>query len=241
MSRNSEALLETARRTRSEDTLVYLAMTNFRKNFRRREIPLSVKHDIKSFFGDLAVARTVARELLFAAGDAGEIDLACDGLDLGWQDSDALIVHRTLLDKLPPVLRVYVQCAAHRYGDPSQADLIKIHKRSGKVTFQHYDDFDGKPLPELQMRIKVNLRNLFVQVFDYAQSAKIQLLYFKERFVGKDHPGKSAMEAFSAKLRQIGFDEATVGYGPDKASLSRILPPRLRRELFKGPRPAQKT
>jgi hypothetical protein len=82
--------------------------------------------------------------------------------------------------------------------------LIKIHKHSGKVTFQQYDDFDGKPLPELQTRIKVNLRNLFVEVFDHSKGPRIQLLYFKERFVGQTYPGRPAMEKFSVKLCKLG-------------------------------------
>ena len=223
VSHNGEQLWQMARKARTEDVLVYLAMTKFRKRFLRREIPLRIKHDIRSFFGDLTTAQNKAGELLFAAGDPGEIELACEGVDVGWQDSDALIIHRSLFDKLPPLLRIYVHCASHRYGDPSQADLIKIHKHSGKVTFQHYDDFDGKSLPELQTRIKVNLRNLFVQVFDHSTDPKIQLLYFKERFMPKNHPRRSAAEAFSAKLRKLGFDEATIGYGPDKDTFHRLI------------------
>ena len=188
IAQNGEELWKLARKSRIEDVLIYLAMTNFRKRFLRREIPLHLRHDIRSFFGDLPTAQAKARDPLFAAGDPGEIELACEGLDIGWQDEDSLIIHRSLLDQLPPILRIYVHCAAHRYGDPAQADLIKIHKHSGKVTFQHYDDFDGKPLPELQTRIKVNLRNLFVEVFDHSKGPKIQLLYFKERFLAKDHP-----------------------------------------------------
>lgn len=223
VSRNGDQLWQTIRRSRTEDVLVYLAMTNFRKRFLRREIPLRIKNDIRSFFGDLATGQTQARELLFAAGDPGEIDLSCESITFGWQDEDALMIHRSLFSELPPVLRIYVQCAAHRYGDPAQADLIKIHKHSGKVTFQHYDDFDGKPLPELQTRIKVNLRNLFVEVFDHSIGPKIQLLFFKERFVGKDYAGREAMEKFGAKLRKFGLDEATLGLGPDKQSFLSAL------------------
>ena len=138
-------------------------------------------------------------------------------------EQDALTIHRSLLNELPPLLRIYVYCAAQRYGDPAQADLIKIHKHSGKVTFQHYDDFDGKPLPELQGRIKVNLRNLFVEVFDHSKGPKIQLLYFKERFVRKSHAGRPAMEKFSVRLRKLGFDEATIGFVPDKQNFLQLL------------------
>lgn len=218
VSQHGESLWQMARKARTEDVLVYLAMTKFRKRFLRREIPVRIKNDIRSFFGDLATGQARARDLLFAAGDPGEIELACESVTLGWQEEDALIIHRSLFADLPPILRIYVQCAAHRYGDPAQADLIKIHKHSGKVTFQHYDDFDEKPLPELQTRIKVNLRNLFVEVFDHSKGPKIQLLYFKERFVGKEYPGRAAIEKFSAKLRKLGLDEASIGYGPDKAT-----------------------
>jgi DNA phosphorothioation-associated putative methyltransferase len=223
VSRNSERLWQKARNARTEDVLVYLAMTKFRRRFLRREIPLRIKHDIRSFFGDLAAAEARAREILFAAGDPGEIDLACENLNLGWQDEDSLIIHRSLLGELPPVLRIYVHCAAYRYGDPSQADLIKIHKHSGKITFQHYDDFDGKPLPELQTRIKVNLRNLFVEVFDHSKGPRIQLLYFKERFVGSAHPDRPSMEKFSAKLKKLGLNKETIGLGPDRETFHTLL------------------
>jgi DNA phosphorothioation-associated putative methyltransferase len=223
IKRNGEQLWEEVRKSRTEDVLVYLALAKFRKRFLRREIPFRIKNDIRSFFGDVPSAQARAHDLLFAAGDPGEIDLACESVPFGWQDDDALIIHRSLLPELPPILRIYVHCAAFRYGDPSQADVIKIHKHSGKITFQHYDDFDGNPLPELQTRIKVNLRNLFVEVFDHSIGPKIQLLYFKERFVGKTHPGRPAMEKFSAKLRKLGLNEATIGLGPDKEAFRAAL------------------
>lgn len=218
VAKKDATLWQIAKKARSEDVMVYLAMTNFRKRFLRREIPLRIRHDVRSFFGDLSRAQASARDILFAAGDADEIELACQDVDVGWQTEDALIIHRSLFGKLPPLLRIYVLCAAHRYGDPAQADLIKIHKRSGKLTFQHYDDFDSNSLPELQTRIKVNLRTLFVEVFDHSRGPKTQLLYFKERFLAKDHPGRPTMEKFSAKLRKLGFDEETIGFGPDKES-----------------------
>lgn len=223
VSRKGEPLWQKARQARTEDVLVYLAMTRFRKRFLRREIPLRIRHDIRSFFGDLPTGQARARDLLFAAGDPGEIDIACAGVEVGWQDRDALMIHRSLLGALPPILRIFVHCAAYRYGDPAQADIIKIHKHSGKITFQHYDDFDGKPLPELQTRIKVNLRNLFVEVFDHSRGPRIQLLYFKERFVGKTHPTRSAMEKFSAKLRKLGFVAETIGLGPDKEAFQSLI------------------
>ncbi len=170
-----------AAENRKRDLLVYVALANLRKRVPFGHLSASLRSDIRAFFGNYTRALDKGLELLFAAGDTGEIELACEDLKLGWQDDQALYVHRSVLDMLPGVLRAYVGCATALFGDVSQADVIKLHKASGKVTFLVYDDFEGKPLPQLQQRIKVNLRTRWVQVFDH--SAEGQLLYFKERFL----------------------------------------------------------
>jgi len=117
-------------------------------------------------------------------------------------------------------LRVYVGCASVLYGDIRQADVVKVHKASGKVTFLVYDHFFGKPLPELQQRVKVNLRTRCVQVFDHSGSG--QLLYFKERFVSEDHPSRKQMEKFSAKLAKLNIIDAN-GLMPNKSEFEAML------------------
>jgi len=47
---------------------------------------------------------------------------------------------------------------------PREADLIKIHLHSRKLTFHYYRDFEKAPLPELLTRIKIDLKRLFVTV-----------------------------------------------------------------------------
>jgi DNA phosphorothioation-associated putative methyltransferase len=182
LTRHGEATWKVSRQARTEDVLVYLAMTQFRKKFLRREIPLRTKNDIRAFFGDIAMAKTKAREVLFAAGDPMEVELAVEQLDFGVYDKDEMqfTFHRSMLDRLPPILRVYVQCGALRYGDPEEADLIKIHVRSGKLTFLHYDEFEKRKEPTLRTRIKINLRTQFVQVFDHSEEK--QPLFNKAAF-----------------------------------------------------------
>jgi hypothetical protein len=48
------------------------------------------------------------------------------------------------------------------------------------------------------------------------------LLFFKERFLGPDHPRLAGMRAFSGKLRKLGISEH-VGFGPTKEELIRML------------------
>lgn len=209
-----------AAENRKRDLLVYVALANLRKRVPFGHLSQGLRFDIREFFGNYTEALQKGMELLYAAGDTGEIVLACEGLKLGWQDEQALYIHRSVLDELPPVLRAYVGCATTLFGDVSQTDVIKLHKTSGKVTFLGYDDFEGKPLPELRNRIKVNLRTRWVQVFDH--SADGQLLYFKGRFVGANHSRRAEMEAFSAKLRKLGLSEKLLA-GPPKPEFSVLL------------------
>ena len=209
-----EEPLNEARERRKEDLLVYLAGGEFQK----RRTPLShlspeLRFDLKTFFGHYSLACDEARELLFAAGDSDEMELAIEDLEFGWFDEAEghFTIHRSLISKLPPILRIYIECAARLFGDPEQADLIKLHLYSGKLTFQHYDDFDGKTLPELQTRIKVDLRRLFVNVFDHSEGRIHQILFFKERFLPSDYPGRKSMERYSSRLRKLGINEAMLG------------------------------
>lgn len=204
---------------RRNDLLVYLALSNFRRPVPYRHLSRSLQQDIRSQFGDYTRALEMSRDVLFAVGNPGKIQAECERLSNGWQDTQALYIHSSLLEKLPPLLRVYVGCTSVLYGDINQADIIKLHKASGKVTFLIYDDFLGKPLPQLQQRIKISLRTRLMEVFDHSPSG--QLLYFKERFLGVDHPARGPMEKFSAKLRKLGIGEGE--YGPTKSELLVLL------------------
>jgi DNA phosphorothioation-associated putative methyltransferase len=182
VEKRGEAIWQHARKSRSEDVLVYLAMTHFRKKFLPREVPLRIKNDIRAFFGDIATARKRGLDILHAAADTDEVGIAVEGLKFGVYDriEKHFTFHRSFLNQLPPVLRVYILCGAIRYGDPEEADLIKIHVASGKLTFLHYDDFK-KARPVLQTRIKINLRDQFVHVFDHR--AEKQVLADKDRYM----------------------------------------------------------
>jgi hypothetical protein len=208
--------LKRAAEARRNDLLVYLGLANLRRKVPFGHLSPRLRLDVREFFGNYQRAMQRGLELLYAAGDPGEIELACEDLKLGWQDEQALYVHRTVVDLLPGVLRAYVGCATALFGDVTQSDIVKIHKASGKVTFLLYDDFEGKALPELQHRVKVNLKTRWVRAFDHRGSG--QLLYFKERFLAPDHPQFGELAAYSAKLRKLGVGEQ-VGFGPGPTKL----------------------
>jgi DNA phosphorothioation-associated putative methyltransferase len=218
IDRFGEPTFAAARLRRKEDLLVFVAAAQLRQKIPFNQLSLRLQRDLRSFFGSYANAEEKARELMFAAGDSDELEIAVAQLDFGFLDprEGHFTIHRSLLDELPAILRVYVECAARLYGNPREADLIKIHLHSRKLTFHYYRDFDTTPLPELLTRIKIDLKRLFVSVIDHTNGAEHQLLFFKERFLAKDHPDCSKMDRFSAKLRKLGLREETIGYGPTK-------------------------
>ena len=111
----------------------------------------------------------------------------------------SLQLHRRLLEQLEPLLRVYIGCAGLLYGDWSRADLIKIHIQSGKVSFMGYDDFEGKPVPELLERVKVKLWQRDVEFYDYVGQYTPTPLLMKSLFID---------ESFDYFDEQCGFDRA---------------------------------
>jgi DNA phosphorothioation-associated putative methyltransferase len=223
IDRFGEPTFNAARQRRKEDLLVFVAAAQLRRKIPFNQLSLRLQRDLRSFFGSYANAEEKARELMFTAGDPDELEIAASQLDFGHLDPNEahFTFHRSLLDELPVILRVYVECAARLYGNPREADLIKIHLHSRKLTFHYYRDFDKAPLPELLTRIKIDLKRLFVSVIDHTTGTEHQLLFFKERFLPKDHPERAKMARFSAKLRKLGLREETIGYGPSKEKWER--------------------
>ena len=222
LDRYGENGLITAGKERTQDLLVYLALANFKHKVPWRELPEGLKLDIKAFFGNYKNAQDVGQKVLFSIGNPEIIAHLCDKTGFGYLDRQALYFHRDLIGALDPVLRVYVGSGETLYGDAQTADIIKIHKHSGKVTFLTYDKFEKSPVPELLQRTKVNLKLQRVDVFEQKPGSWTQLLYFKERFVAKDHPVRPKWEKYSGKLKKLGLHE-NMGLGPSKEEFLAML------------------
>src|SRR5690606_7043265 len=110
-------------------------------------------------------------------------------------------LHTSLVPRLDPVLRVYVQCGAAMYGDISAADLLKIHIGSSKITLMKFDDFLGTPLPRLLERTKVKLREQDMEHFEYDGRYEAPYLYYKSRFINEEYPNFAEQQEFDRELR----------------------------------------
>jgi DNA phosphorothioation-associated putative methyltransferase len=162
-----------------------------------------------------------AQEHLHMAAKSEVIAKLCNDTPFGVIDDQALYCHTALIPRLHPVLRIYVGCAELLHGDLADADLIKIHKRSGKLTLLYYNSFENRRLPVLQRRVKILLKGQRLQDFDHTTGEEQQILYNKELYVADDHPKRAAWSAWSQRLESIVGP--IQGRGPSKERMGSIL------------------
>jgi DNA phosphorothioation-associated putative methyltransferase len=202
--------LERAERQKYQDLLVLAALQLFGKRQPYRHLHIGLQRDIRHHFGDYQAVQHVAKSLLLELGQPERLHAACVDAStrgLGWlADSHSLQLHTQLVPQLPALLRVYIGCATILVGDIAEFDLVKIHIRSGKVSLLRYEDFDSSPLPRLVQRVKVKLRELDLDLFDYGSAAyPCPLLYFKSRFINEECACYPEQVAFEADCERLGL------------------------------------
>jgi DNA phosphorothioation-associated putative methyltransferase len=173
-------------RGRREDLLVFLALSRFRTRPILSGYPRTLQRDLKHFFGTYTEACRQADELLFKAGDAAAVDEACKRSKIGKLLPDDLYVHRDALERLEPLLRIYEGCGRAYLGEVEGANLIKIHRRTGKLSYLVYPEFDDDPHPALLRCVKLNLRTRQLECYEYGESKNPPVLHRKETFLHPD-------------------------------------------------------
>jgi DNA phosphorothioation-associated putative methyltransferase len=141
------------------------------------------------------------------------VDEACRQSAIGKLLPNALYVHRSALESLDPLLRAYEGCARSYLGEIDGANLIKLHRHSGKVSYLVYPNFDTDPHPALLRSVKLSLRTREIDCFDYADSANPPILHRKETFLTPDHPLYQRFARLTAQEEKHGLldDSATIG------------------------------
>jgi len=189
-----------------DDVLVYLALARIKNESVLSSMPQVLKEKVTSHLGNNIRAIAESRKLLAVMSQNGKVKDLCEKTELGMQDEDALWFHTSLIKEQDPALRVYIGCSAFFYGDPSSADIIKIHKKSSKITYYLYDDFENKLLPEMHDRIKVDLSRQKMDHFDHRNNRRPEVVYFKERFVSPRNSRYNEWQDFSNHLLEKGYE-----------------------------------
>ena len=205
-----------------EDLLVYLALAKLKNGNVLSSMPQILKDRILKHLGNNIRALAESRKLLSCLSNPGEIVGLCEKSSLGIQDREAMWIHTSLIKELHPALRVYIGCSSFFYGDPESADIVKIHKKSSKVTYYLYDDFENKLLPEMHDRIKIDLTRQKIDHFDHRSKKNPEVVYFKERFIDKESKQYEEWNQFSRHLKVNGYNPEKIHIEQNK-NLSEIL------------------
>ena len=189
----SEEEFKTAEMMKKEDLLLYFAMSLFERHKPYTKQLEEVKRDVKAFFGDYKTAKSLATELLFEIADVDKIEAECifanESLPASKLEHESgkphsLTVHKTYIDALPLLLRVYVGAALQLYGDIEDIQLVKLHITSGKVTLLGYENFDKEEFPKLKERVKIKMAEQDIDFFDYIHSSEQPRLTDRSSYVG---------------------------------------------------------
>lgn len=216
-----------AERQKVDDLIVFAALGQFGKRQPYRDLHPALQRDVRHYFGDYSTWQTKARSLLRTLTNLEQLNVACvtaSEQGLGWlQDSHSLQLHTSLVSRLPALLRVYIGCATMLVGELSDFDLVKVHIRSGKLSVLKYADFDTSPVPRLVQRIKVKLRELDLDIFEYgSEDYPSPVLFWKSRFINEEFPRYAEQLAFEEQLVSAGL-AALVDSDPNAAQFDAAL------------------
>lgn len=114
---------QAARAAATDDLTIYLALASFGGRPRFTRLPSDAQLDVKAFYGSYKEACAAAEALLFHAGDQDAVRRACQEAPVGKLTREALYVHRSALERLSPLLRVYEGAGARSRG-PSRAPRL---------------------------------------------------------------------------------------------------------------------
>jgi DNA phosphorothioation-associated putative methyltransferase len=154
-----------------------------------------------------------ADDHLLLAGGAEAVDEACKRCAVRKLLPNAIYVHRTALEDLDPLLRVYEGCARAYLGTLDGANLIRLHRHSGKVSYVVYPDFETDSHPSLQRSVELSLRTREIDCFDYTARTNPPILHRKETLLATDHPIHAKIARLSQQEEKRGLldDAATIG------------------------------
>lgn len=223
IERHGEGVYEAARARRKGDLAVFLALNLFERRRSAGTLSERTRLDVREFWGSLPKATEDARALLFSLREPDTIAAACAASAAAGvghlAEGESLQLDARLVNDLPPSLRAYVGCAGKLYGEAQDADVVKLHVASGKVSLMSYDDYEGAAIPMLIERVKVDLRRQQVHYFQYGDEFPPQPLYLKSRYMHPRLEGYAAQRAFDERLLALPSwsDE---GYGPPLEALA---------------------
>ena len=173
---------------RRSDLLVDLALLNLNRRPTFTGLPEDTPRTFEGWSGHTSRHHRSRPSAVLSRRPAGDPLTPPDASTVGKRLPGALYAHKSALQDLPPVLRVYEGCARWLVGEVDGANLVKLATDRPKISYLEYPGFDRDPHPVLRRTTYVRIGALDVDERDYSQSDNPPILHRKECFVGGDYP-----------------------------------------------------
>lgn len=190
---------------RSQELLLYLALSKFSNRPSVRKLPHRVREDIKAFFGNYKYACQYADRMLFSLNNLDLLAKLARESSIGQKRKNSLSIHISALESLDPLLRLYEGCASCVVGRLEGVTVIKFSLRKPKISYFSYPtfDLDAHPIPAIGMEI--DLQNLQVNYRDYNLEENPPVLHQKETLVNPDYPLYQKFAKLTQKEKDWGL------------------------------------
>ena len=190
---------------RRQDLLVYLALGNFQGRPTIRKIAPEIKEDAKALLINYKQACLLADILLLGVGNLEKIRDLCQNSSLGKQLPNAIAIHLSALEQLPPLLRVYEGSASRVFGRLDNANIVKLYYNRPKISYLYYPDFDTVAHPTLKTTMEVDLQSLAVVYNDLSDNPNPPILHHKDALVAPDYPHYSEFSQLIRQEQELGL------------------------------------
>jgi DNA phosphorothioation-associated putative methyltransferase len=193
------------RDARSQDLLVFLALSRFDGRPRPKDLPEEIRHDVRDLFGSHAAACRQADRLLLELANQDRIRSAASASSVGKRLPNALYLHSDAVGQLPPILRVLDGAGRRLIGDAEDSTVVKLHLDRPAVSYLEYPDFDTAPHPMLRSGYLVTLDRLRCDFRDYSRHANPPILHRKELLLAEDDRRRRRFAALTRQEERAGL------------------------------------
>lgn len=190
---------------RSQDLLVFLALSRFDRRPRLKDLPEEVRYDVRDLFGSHAAACRQADRLLVELANQDRVRAAAAASPAGKRLPNALYLHSDAFDQTLPILRVLNGAARRLIGEVESSTVVKLHLDRPAVSYLEYPDFDTAPHPALRSGYFVRLDRLHCDFRDYSNHANPPILHRKERLLAADDPRRKKFAALTRQEERAGL------------------------------------
>ena len=175
----SQSQLKELRRVRTNQYIVFMAISRFRGIPRLGDLSVTARFDIRYYFRSYIQLKELSNKHLFAAGDEERVAQLCEAAPVGVNTADGYFVARRDLSQLDPTLQIYARLGELFYGDLDRMDIVKIHKTSPRLSLFSLNDLN-EAVPRLKTRVKIDLQGQQVRFFDHSENVEPEVLVGKQ-------------------------------------------------------------